>query len=214
MTANIRFGDIISQFSGEGDFAEWLAKLELVATLQGITALEKFLPLFLSKGAFAVYQSIADADKKVYDKVKQKLLDAFSADATVAYEELQARKLAPGEAVDVYLADVNRLARLVDTAVSETWIKCAFIAGLPDDTKRQVKAACSTGTMSLQEVVERTRTLIKTQDVCCVASRSYHERGAPRDVAMFVVKRDISHTGVKRNLVMRRRSQKTSKDGH
>ena len=47
---NIKFGDIDTQYNGDGDFAEWLRKLELVADLQGIEAMEKFLPLFSLEG--------------------------------------------------------------------------------------------------------------------------------------------------------------------
>jgi len=97
--ASIKFGDIIAQFKRDGDFAEWIAKLELVATLQGIKDWDKFLPLFLSGGAFAVYQGLSVGDKADYDKLERKLLAAFSVDATVAYEELQSRRLGHGEAV-------------------------------------------------------------------------------------------------------------------
>ncbi len=40
--------DIIRQFDGQGDFSEWIKKVELVVTLQKIDALEKFSLVKLS----------------------------------------------------------------------------------------------------------------------------------------------------------------------
>lgn len=168
---SLKFSDIIKQYSGDGDFSEWLEKLELVANLQGVKELEKFLPLFLSGGAFAVYQSLPDETKNDYDSVKKDLLRAFSSDQFNAFEQLSARQLLPGESVDVFLADINRLARLVNAnGENEQWVKCAFICGLPDSVKAQLRAACSIGTLSLAAVVDRCRTLIKSNEICMVGN--------------------------------------------
>ena len=53
---SVKFSDIIQQYSGVGDFSEWIRKVEMVASLQGVKELEKFIPLFLCGGAFAVYE--------------------------------------------------------------------------------------------------------------------------------------------------------------
>lgn len=166
----VRFSDIIRQFNGDGDdFAEWVEKLEFVASLQGVTDMEKFLPLFLSGGAYAVYQAIPIGDKNDYATVKSCLLKAFSADPFNAYEQFLSRRLLPGESVDVYLADLKRLAGLVDSTVSDHWLKCAFISGLPDNARSQLRAACSVDSMSLNGVLERARTLLKSAETCMVS---------------------------------------------
>jgi hypothetical protein len=59
---SIKYTDLIKQFNGSEDFFEWIKKLELVAKLQNIKGLDKFLPLFLSGGAFSVYEGL---DEKV-----------------------------------------------------------------------------------------------------------------------------------------------------
>ena len=64
MAVQLRCGDLIKPFSGEGDFAEWVKKTELVAALQSIKDLEQFIPLFLSDGAFAVYEALLTTTKK------------------------------------------------------------------------------------------------------------------------------------------------------
>ena len=168
--ANVKFADVIKMFDGSTDCANWLQKLELVASLQGVKRLEKFVPLFLEGGAFAVYTSIHEDDKQNYEKVKAVLLQAFSVDPCHAYEEFRARKMLPGESVDVFLVDLNRLARLIDKYASDAWIKCAFIAGLQEDVRVQLHAACSLNKMELAETVERARNLtkVKTKDLCMV----------------------------------------------
>ena len=69
----IKFSDIIKSYEDQntsGEFFVWIEKLELVAQLQGLTDLPKFLPLFLSGPAFSVYQQLSDETKKDYDLLK------------------------------------------------------------------------------------------------------------------------------------------------
>jgi len=180
---SVKFADLIRQYDGTGDFLEWLEKLELVAALQNVADLEKFLPLFLSSGAFAVYKSLTDVAKKDYRAVKAALTKAFSASPLKAYEQLVSRRLAIGESVDVYLADLTRLAKLV-AKVDEDWLKCAFVFGLPEEMKSQMHVACSLMAMSLAEVVEKARSLEASREACCVvaAKETSHrvERGGGR----------------------------------
>lgn len=167
---NIKCSDIIKQFDGSTDFAEWIQKLELVAKLQKVKELENFLPLFLTGGAFAVYQGLKDGDKADYELVKKALTLAFSVDQFSAYEELVSRKLSAGESADVYLSDLNRLSGLISKSKKDDWTRCAFVAGLPEDIKRQLRASCSVGTMDIQELVEKTRNLLKSNEACLVGA--------------------------------------------
>ena len=105
-----------------------------------------------------------------FHKVKTALQMAFSSDPIAAYEELQQRTLQPGESVAVYFADLTRIVKLVDSRICDKYIKCAFIAGLPSEMKKQLKAACKLNTMSLSEVVDRARTLAKSDENVCFAA--------------------------------------------
>ena len=93
------------------------------------------------------------------------------------------RRLAIGESVDVYLADLTRLAKLV-AKVDEDWLKCAFVFGLPEEMKSQMHVACSMMAMSLAEVMEKARSLEASREACCVvaAKETRHrvERGGGR----------------------------------
>ena len=98
--------------------------MELVAKLQNVDELHVVLPLFLSGGAFAVY--LSDEIKEDYKEVKNALTTAFSASPATAYEEFINRRLKENESVDVYLAELTRLSKLISSHVSEEWIRCAL----------------------------------------------------------------------------------------
>jgi hypothetical protein len=155
-----KFSDCIQPFSGKSDFAEWIRKVEMVASLQKINQLEKFVPLFLSEGAFAVYDSLSSDKKEDYKNLKYELLKAFSPNPHRALNDLIQRKLEPNESVDVFAADVRRLACLIDPKGSEEYIKCFFVRGLPDGARNQLLASCSISDMTLAEVVSKSRMLL------------------------------------------------------
>ena len=160
MSIVIKFADLVSQYDGSGEFSEWIQKLELVAKLQKVDELHVVLPLFLSGGAFAVYQGLSDEIKEDYKEVKNALTTAFSASPLKAYEEFINRRLKENESVDVYLAELTRLSKLISSHVSEEWIRFAFILGLPDEARKQLQTACSISTMSLYQIAEKSRSLV------------------------------------------------------
>ena len=172
---SLKLSELIKQYSGEDDVMEWINKLELVARLQNIENLCTFLPLFLTGGAFNVYQSLSEEDKQDYGRLKKVFVNAFSVDQYTAYEKLKNRKLRMNESVDVYLAELRYLTSLVcrKTPLSdcEELIKVAFVSGLPDATKNQLKAICAIGSLSLQAVVERARNLKRHEDSISFAIR-------------------------------------------
>ncbi|KAF0314609.1 Intracisternal A-particle Pol-related polyprotein [Amphibalanus amphitrite] len=97
---------------GNASVEEWLDKTELVCQLRGVSDIQTVVPLRLTGGAFSVYQQLKPEEKLQYSAVKAALLRAFAVDKFQAYEEFTARRLRVGESVDVYLADLRRLASL------------------------------------------------------------------------------------------------------
>jgi len=91
----VKFSDAFTQFDGNGDFAAWIERFEVVSRLQKIADLTNLLPLFLTGGAFAVYKGLSDTVKAEYDAVKKALTAAFSPDCFQAYDELQAGSCGP-----------------------------------------------------------------------------------------------------------------------
>lgn len=127
--SSTRFSDLIKQYDGSGYFSEWLKKLELVCKLQKVNVFSTVIPLFLSGGAFAVYDGLGEDVKSNYTSLTQALNQAFSANCFQAYEEFISRRLLPGESVDVYASDLKRLAKLVDFDVSMNRFKTLWSMG-------------------------------------------------------------------------------------
>ena len=169
---SVKFSDIISQYDGSSDFIEWVDKIELVAKLQKVSNLENFIPLFLTGSAYNVYKSISESDRKDYNTVKSILIDKFCSDSCMAYEELIRRRFLPGETVESYFADVDRLAKLIDHTISTAFIKSAFLAGLPNDVKEKVRSSNDVIALSLQEVMQRAKSIVKSGEICNAAYSS------------------------------------------
>ena len=162
-SVTVRYGDMIPSYkdNSSGDFSEWIKKVELVAKLKKVDELHTFLPLFLAGPAFAVYMQLTDAQQADYDVVKDTLTAAFCASPFSAYDELQKRQLQAGESPDVYLADIRRLISLTGCKeVPDAWVRCAFIGGLPSSARAQLTAMAEATTMSLPDLLARTRTVL------------------------------------------------------
>ena len=65
--------------------------------------------------------------KQNFIRLKAALTSAFSLNSFAAYEAFVCRRFIPGEAVDVHLSDLRRLARLVHTTVDDSWIKNGWL---------------------------------------------------------------------------------------
>lgn len=157
---------LIPEFSGDGETSvtEWIEKVELVCRLRGVTELEEVIPLRLTRGAFAVYQQIPDADKEDAAKIKKALCAAFAHDSFVAYEKFTSRKLLPSETVDVFLAELRRLSALFG-GISERGLTCAFIAGLPQTVQQSLRTGCRVESMRLDELLVRARAALADSNV-------------------------------------------------
>ncbi|KAK4307617.1 hypothetical protein Pmani_020637 [Petrolisthes manimaculis] len=151
---------LISEFDGTSqEVVEWLGKLELVCKLRGITELHTVVPLRLTGGAFAVYQQLSSPDKEKYAKIKAALISAFAADKFVAYEQFVNRRLREGESVDVYLADLRRLAELFG-GMTDLGLSCAFVAGLPESARRILRAGSRLENMDISQLLNRTQAVL------------------------------------------------------
>ena len=168
--------ETLKVFDGSGDVATWLKKVKLVAKLKKVADLATFLPLYLEGSAFEVYDQMAERDKEAATEIEKTLLQAFALSTFEAYEEFRRRSWIPGEAVDVYLADLRRLARLANVEGDEL-LKCAFVVGFPPDVSAQLRS--TEQTKGLDELARLARVL--------VANRSAGMAAAAADNRMSVV---------------------------
>lgn len=150
---------MLKSFDGSVDVATWLKKVKLVAQLKKVDDIAALIPLYLEGPAFAVFDQLSATDQKDADIIEQTLLSAFALNQFSAFDVLRGRCLAHGESVDVYLADVRRLAGLAKID-SEEFIRCAFVTGLPRDVSLQMRAAVRIGTMSVASMAEQARILV------------------------------------------------------
>ena len=163
---------LIPEFDGAGQgVSEWLEKLELVCRLRGVTDLHNIVPLRLCGGAFSVYQQLNSTDKEDYDAIKSALTSAFAVDKFVAYEQFVGRRLCSGESVDVYLADLRRLAVLFG-GIPDAGLSCAFVAGLPESTRHILRASSRLEDMNINQIVARARAVLAEEDVSVGAAAS------------------------------------------
>ena len=151
--------DVIKPFDGSGDVATWLKKLKLVARIKKIKDVAALIPLHLEGAAFAVYDQLSDEQKDCADDVEKSLLSAFGQNKFAAYDAFRQRSWRPGEAVDVFLADLRRLAGLEEIEEEEL-IRCAFVCGLPSDISSTLRAGSRIRVASLQTIVEQARVLM------------------------------------------------------
>ena len=170
--------DIIKTFKGEGDICAWLKKVELVVKLTGVKDEALFIPLYLEEGALAVYLEMEEADQKVASKIKDKLIEAFSDSAFVAYTKLTSAKWT-GEAVDIYVNELRRLAGLAGFtgASCETIVKLAFVTGFPDDISTELQQIPNIKQAHMTEVLTRARILVANRGMATsVAAVSLKDR--------------------------------------
>jgi hypothetical protein len=137
---------------------------DLVAKLQRIHELQPFLSPSLSGRSFAIKQGLCDEAKKDYEDIDKTLVAAFSTSPLWTFNEFTFRRLIVGESVDVFLVDLKRLAMLISQNDNGDWIKCAFLAGLLEEVRKQINASCALVHMRIAEVVEKAWSLVSVQD--------------------------------------------------
>jgi len=130
--------------------------------LRGISKPEAVIPLRLTGGAFAVYQQLPPAEKRDFGRIKQALQTAFAADSFSAYEQFFARKLQPGETVDVFMAELRKFTVPLG-GLSDKMLSCAFVAGLPAAVRQLLSASCRMDTLTVEQLLTRARAIMSEE---------------------------------------------------
>ena len=160
--------DAIDDYSGKEDVVRWLNRTEILCELQG-SDIMRILPLKLKGDAFTVYAQLPARDRTSYESVKDALQSAFAPDPLGAYEEFVARKLRPGEAVDVFLADLRRLSTLFG-GVSDRTLLCSFISGLPLYVREAIGASYRVQDLSIESALSSARRAVKNDPAMAAAA--------------------------------------------
>lgn len=160
---SMKVTDVLSRFGGCGDVTVWLKQAHLAKELLKLEDLAVVIPLFLDGPAFAVYEQLGTEDKKDAGKIEAALVTAFATDMFLAYDEFRTRMWKPGESVDVFLAELKRLANLANINTDgedHRLIKLAFVMGLPETISAQLRATPNIGTLQLEAILQIARALM------------------------------------------------------
>lgn len=164
MAERYRLTEMVKTYDGtSGDVACWLKKVKLVAKLKKAGDLASFIPLYLEGPAFEVYDQMEETEKEDAKKIEETLLNAFALSSFNAYETFRQRSWMAGEAVDVFLADLRRLARLAKVE-NDTLLLRAFVVGLPSDVSSRIQATSEVDSMGLVKVLQLARVLIANRE--------------------------------------------------
>ena len=155
MEGGVKLSDLISRYDGTGDVTEWLDQIQIAKDPARITDLTRVLPAFLRGDAFKVYKNLPDDEKRDFQAISNALTAAFGVDEHVAFCELVARKWKEGESVDVYVAELKRLAALASSP--ERTVRMVLMSGLPEKVGSQLKTTPGIKQMQLKQVVDLAR---------------------------------------------------------
>ena len=146
---------LIPKFSGAATdlpIEEWIENMELVCELCEMTRAERVLPLKLKAGALAVYYQLTKEQRSDAEQIKQALINAYVTDPFNAFKQFTMRQLHPGETVE-FLGELKYLALLVGGLLSERWMICTFISGLPQQVRQLLRASTRIDTMTLDQIL-------------------------------------------------------------
>ena len=161
---------LIPEFGSENtaDVVEWFTRAEVLCKHHGVD-LALVLPARLTGGAFAVWLQMPEDRRHSAEAVRDALYEAFAMDSLAAYDAYANRRLRSDESVDVYLADLRRLATLYG-GVPDRALACAFIAGLPDDIRSAIRAGTRAEALDLPSILARARAVLSDQRISVAAA--------------------------------------------
>ena len=139
---------------------ERVEKAELVCQLNGVQNIECVVPMRLSGGAYAVYQQLSEEKRANFTCIKDVLYTAFALNPVTAYKQFAAHHLCPGETVDVFLAELRKLATQFG-GMMEQGLVCAFIAGLLEHAEKLLQATTWVDDMPISEILAHAQAILK-----------------------------------------------------
>ena len=148
----------------EGDPTEWFQKYKIccVANDWSDELKNKKLPTLLEGEALAIWLELTTEQQENYQTVKSKIIERMGPVRFVSFDDFQARKLQPNEALSVFLHDLKQLLKQAipeaDACMCNQLLLHQFVNGLPGHISKQLRA---TGEVNdLDRVMERAKLLI------------------------------------------------------
>ena len=135
------------------------------------------IPLKLIKGAYTVYQQLGD-DADLED-IKHALYTAFGTDPFITRKKFVRRLLKPSETVDIYLANLRRLAVPFGGATDRI-LECRFLARLPDDISWLLRVSSRPDKLGIDELLARARNILKDTETPSKRQHAASDSAVPR----------------------------------
>ena len=156
------------------DARSWFKRFELCAGANEWNAAKQLLrlPTLLRGRAWAIYESLSDADKESYAKLKKAILERLYPDTDenrlAAREQLSLRRLREGaESIDELARDLEKLLDQASPGLPadtrEAELRFHLMSSLPDNVSFQLK---------LQPQVSYADTIAKARELHLIFSRS------------------------------------------
>ena len=122
----------VRRFEGDGsiDVTEWLKDVDRLCLLERVRPTEVVEHL-LGGGALRLFRSLMVGDANQWDVVQATLLAQYGLDPQEAWGRFTARKLLPGEAVDVFIDDLVRLGARFGVSPKDKVFRVKLLNGLP-----------------------------------------------------------------------------------
>ena len=116
---------------------EWLEKAELIYQLCGVKFIKSVILIRLSGHAYTVYQQLNEEKCTDFSCVQKRLYTAFAQDPFTAWKQFAVHRSRPREMIDVFLAELHRLAVLFE-GMSVEGLQCVFVGRLPEHAEQLI----------------------------------------------------------------------------
>ena len=126
-----RLGRALPKFSGDGtvDLSEWLEDFERRCKSERVEP-QEVVDFLLEDNAARVFRALRMSEASQWEVVKGVLLSQYGMPRQEAYRRFTSRQLAPGEAVDVYVDDLQRYGTRMEVKTDTMVFRVKFLEGL------------------------------------------------------------------------------------